>query len=83
MFYVLHKESDNVHYNFHKLYEVYNIEYNLYMSHKKTNNIFNRLIKKPITFMKRYRKLQIQLTYNVLYFAHKIKYRALQFQFEK
>jgi len=28
--------------------------------------------------MKSYRKLQIQLTYNVLYFTHRIKYRALQ-----
>jgi len=28
--------------------------------------------------MKRYRKLQIQLTYNVLCFAHRIMYRTLQ-----
>jgi len=33
--------------------------------------------------MKRYRKLKIQLTYNVLCFAHRIKYGALQFPFEK
>jgi len=40
------------------------------------------LIKIPITFMKMYRSIivDIQLTCNVLCIAHRIKYRALQFQ---
>jgi len=33
---------------------------------------------KPLTFMKRYRNIaDVQLTRNVLCFAHRIKYRAL------